>query len=110
MGLTRKHDYPSHVLSAFVHPRARDSHLAVRAFNVDIARIEDQVSSVAVGRLRMQFWRDAIEGAFSGRPPAEPVAVLLDKVLREDGAPLTRGFFRKVIAGRVRALPFPPEE
>lgn len=49
----------------------------------------------------MQFWKDAIDKAYAGRPPAEPVAVLLDKVLREDAAPLSKGFFRKVISSRV---------
>lgn len=93
------------MLGAFVHPQARDAHLAVRAFNVDVARIEDQVSSVAIGRLRMQFWRDAVERAFSGvssgggGQPA--VAVLLQKVLRDDGAPLSRLFFQRVISSRV---------
>lgn len=94
------------MLGAFVHPQARDAHLAVRAFNVDVARIEDQVSSVAIGRLRMQFWRDAVERAFSdGARPAgagQPaVAVLLQKVLRDDAAPLSRSFFQRVISSRV---------
>lgn len=89
------------MLSAFVHPRARDAHLAIRAFNVDVARIEDQVSSAALGRLRMQFWRDTLEGVFSGRAVAEPVALLLRKVLTEDKAPLSRAFFQRVIASRV---------
>lgn len=66
------------------------------------------MSNVTVGRMRMQFWKDAIEKTYAGRPPAEPVAVLLDKVLREDGAPLSKGFFRKVISSRVCVRPYVP--
>ncbi|KAL7267170.1 hypothetical protein RUND412_010254 [Rhizina undulata] len=105
--LLRKYDYPSHLLTAFIHPRARDAYLAIRAFNVDIALIEDRVSNTTVGKMRMQFWRSAIEGAFSGKPPAEPVAVLLHKVLSEDGAKLSKGFFLKVIASREQYLGSP---
>lgn len=51
----------------------------------------------------MQFWRDTLEAVFSGRAVAEPVALLLRKVLAEDGAPLSRAFFQRVIASRVGA-------
>lgn len=84
-----------------MHPHARDAHLAIRAFNIDTALIDDAVSSVAVGRMRMQYWRDAVDAVFAGRAPAEPVAVLLASVLSA-GAPLGRGWFRKVIGCRVR--------
>jgi NADH dehydrogenase [ubiquinone] 1 alpha subcomplex assembly factor 6 len=61
------------------------------------------VSNVTIGRMRMQFWRDAIEQAFAGRPPREPVAILLEDVLRRmGGVGLTKGFFIKVIGARVR--------
>ncbi|RPB15918.1 hypothetical protein P167DRAFT_557138 [Morchella conica CCBAS932] len=105
---TRKHDYASHLTTALMHPLARDAHLAIRAFNIDTALIDDAVTSVAVGRMRMQYWRDAVDATFSGRAPAEPVAVLLGSVLR-GGAPLGKGWFRKVIGCREQylgAVPF----
>jgi NADH dehydrogenase [ubiquinone] 1 alpha subcomplex assembly factor 6 len=47
--------YPSHV---------RPAYLALRAFNVELATIDDQVSNPMVGRMRYQWWRDAVKGAF----------------------------------------------
>ncbi|KAH0602734.1 uncharacterized protein H6S33_008384 [Morchella sextelata] len=106
--LLQKHDYASHLTTALIHPLARDAHLAVRAFNIDTALIDDAVTSVTVGRMRMQYWRDAIDSTFSGRAPAEPVAVLLASVL-QGGAPLGKGWFKKVIGCREQylgAVPF----
>jgi hypothetical protein len=44
----------------------------------------------AVERLRMQFWRDALAATFSEWPPAEPVAILLHKVVTDGKAPLSK--------------------
>jgi hypothetical protein len=57
--------------------------------------------------MRMQFWRDAIDGVFRGTTPAEPVAVLLAKVIHQDQAPLGKGWFLKIINARVCGLPLP---
>ncbi|KAF3309864.1 hypothetical protein TWF173_010265 [Orbilia oligospora] len=102
--LLRTHDYPSYILSTFHPPPLRDAQLVIRAFNVDIARIADQVSNLTVGRMRMQFWRDVIEKTYNGHPPQEPVALLLSKVLHEDRIPFTKSFWMKVIGAREQYL------
>ncbi|KAJ6261891.1 hypothetical protein Dda_2690 [Drechslerella dactyloides] len=100
LNLLKSHDHPSFILSAFVPFPARNAHLAIRAFNIDLARIADAVSNPTVGRMRMQFFRDAIENTFAGRPPQEPTALLLARVLHADALPLTKSFFLKLIAAR----------
>ncbi|KAF3930615.1 hypothetical protein ABW19_dt0205288 [Dactylella cylindrospora] len=100
----RTHDYPSYLLSAFIPSIARDANLAIRAFNIDVARVADQVSNLTVGRMRMQFWRDTIEKTYAGHPPQEPVALLLAKVLHNDGIQLTKSFLMKVISARDQYL------
>ncbi|KAK6350071.1 hypothetical protein TWF696_006318 [Orbilia brochopaga] len=112
LNLLRTHDHPSYILSAFTPPSARDAHLAIRAFNIDLARIADAVSNPTVGRMRMQFFRDAIEHTFAGHPPQEPTALLLAKVLHDgvSARPLTKSFFIKLIAARETYLsnkPYP---
>ncbi|KAI5840153.1 Squalene/phytoene synthase-domain-containing protein [Morchella snyderi] len=97
--LLQNHDYASHLTTHLLHPHVRDAHLAIRAFNIDTALIDDAVSSAAVGRLRMQYWRDALDATYAGRAPAEPVAVLLASVLRA-GVPLGKGWFRRVVGCR----------
>lgn len=96
-----KYDYPSYILSRFVPASARDAYLAIRGFNVDVAHVADQVSNVAVGKLRMQFWRDTIDKTYRGTPPKEPVAMLIAKALQIDQKPLSRSFWMKIIGARV---------
>lgn len=48
----------------------------------------------------MQFWKDAVEDCFRGRPKAEPVSILLAEVL-QNGARLTKSFFQSMISERV---------
>ncbi|KAA8895975.1 Squalene/phytoene synthase-domain-containing protein [Sphaerosporella brunnea] len=111
LSLLQRSDFASSLLTPLQHPLARDAHLAIRAFNVDIAAVDGSVSNVTVGKMRMQFWRDAVAATFAGqRPPAEPVAVLLAKVLHSDGAPLSKSWFARVISAREQYLgsaPFP---
>ena len=72
--LIRTYDAPSHILQSFIPQTSRDAYLAIRAFNVDVARIADTTSTPTVGMMRMQFWRDAVTKALAGSPPKEPVA------------------------------------
>ena len=57
---------------------------------------------MAVGRMRMQFRRQATASAFAGLPPTEPVAVLLHHALAHDHAPLSKSFLLETIGARVR--------
>ncbi|MEM1315339.1 MAG: squalene/phytoene synthase family protein, partial [Pseudomonadota bacterium] len=52
---------------------------ALYAFNVEIARIPSVVSEPMLGEIRLQWWRDALEEVFAGKPPrrhevVEPLA------------------------------------
>ena len=76
---------------------------AIRAFNIELARIPDIVSTPAIGAIRMQFWRDTINATFDAQPPAEPVAVLLASVLAA-GFKLRKGWLLRLIDARDRKL------
>ncbi|KAI9676639.1 MAG: hypothetical protein M1829_002956 [Trizodia sp. TS-e1964] len=110
--LLQKYDAPSYTLQAFIPSAARDAYLAIRAFNLDTAHIADSVSSAAAGRLRMQFWRDALAHTFAGRPPRKPVALLLYKALSDmhvrgaggGGRNLSRHWFLRVVDAREQYL------
>ena len=98
--LLQKHDYPSYLQSSFIPPSNRDAHLAIRALNVEMALIPDTVSNKYAREMRMQFWKDAVESCFQGQPKAEPVSILLAKVL-SNGTRLTKSFFQTIISERV---------
>ncbi|CCG81103.1 Putative uncharacterized protein [Taphrina deformans PYCC 5710] len=101
--LLRKYDYPSFLLSTFQPQRSLDSFLALRALNVDLALIPDNVSNTTVGKMRYQFWTESVDKAFRGVPPAQPVAILLNHVL-ESGVQLTKPYVLRLIAERERRI------
>ena len=82
---------------------ARDAHLAILALNVELALIPEIVANQTARVMRMQFWKDALEHSFQGRPKAEPVSILLAEVLAS-GTRLTRSFFNTIISERVCPL------
>jgi len=48
----RKHDYENFLASLILPIGARESVIAVRAFNVSVAQVEDQVSQGTIGQMR----------------------------------------------------------
>ena len=65
-------------------PAAARPHLdALYAFNLEIARIRDIISGPMPGEIRLQWWREAIEGQGRGDVAANPIAAaLLDTIAR----------------------------
>ncbi|MBO0905630.1 phytoene/squalene synthase family protein [Jiella sonneratiae] len=58
---------PDRALSlAFAPPAARADLAALYAFNVEVARVRDQVSQPLPGEIRLQWWRDAIAATAPG--------------------------------------------
>ncbi|PSN66354.1 hypothetical protein BS50DRAFT_413113 [Corynespora cassiicola Philippines] len=112
--LVKTYDGPSHVLQTFIPPSSRDAYLAIRAFNVDVARVADTTSTPTIGMMRMQFWRDTVAKALAGAPPKEPVAILLAKAAEDlhersrGKAKLSKNWFNRIINTREQHLTNPP--
>ncbi|KAI0393606.1 squalene/phytoene synthase [Xylariaceae sp. FL0594] len=77
----RQSDYDSYLIRNFVPRSKRDAYDAFRALNLELVRLPELVSNPTIGQLRMQFWRDAINNTFAGRPPKEPIMILLHHVM-----------------------------
>ncbi|KAI1828204.1 squalene/phytoene synthase [Xylaria intraflava] len=73
----RQSDYDSHLVRNFIPGWRRDAYDALRTLNLELVRLPELVSNPTIGQLRMQFWRDAINNTFAGRPPKEPIMILL---------------------------------
>ncbi len=60
--LVKKHDYESYLIGLLFPKQHRRAYFAIKAFNVEIATIRDQIPRNAqqAGRIRFQFWRDVI--------------------------------------------------
>ena len=100
--LLQKYDYPSYLQIPFLPQGSRDAHLAICALNVELALIPETVANQNARVMRMQFWKDALENCFQGRPKAEPVSILLAEVLTS-GTRLTKSFFNTIISERVHS-------
>ncbi|KAI5479243.1 protein of squalene/phytoene synthase family [Pseudohyphozyma bogoriensis] len=75
--LVHQSEYEQYLTSYFYPAHARPALFAIRALNVELARIDDDVSNPMVGRIRYQWWRDAIKSAFEGNPLPHPLINLL---------------------------------
>ena len=64
----RKHD-PDRYFSALFAPADRRPFLfALYAFNHELAHVGESVREPMIGEIRLQWWREALEGALAGNP------------------------------------------
>jgi len=90
-------------LTGLAAPAARRGDLfALYAFNVEIAKTAEVVSEAMIGRIRLQWWREAIGEAFGGQPKDHAVLTALAVAIRERG--LTQGHFERLICAREQDL------
>jgi 15-cis-phytoene synthase len=75
---------PDRYASALFAPRVSRDHLfALYAFNVELARIGEQVSEPQLGEIRRQWWRDAVDRAYRGETTGHPVVDALGHAVQE---------------------------
>jgi phytoene synthase len=59
--IVREADFTAFAAAQFAPADARPHLLALRAFDAELARVRSIVSDPAVGEIRLQWWRDALE-------------------------------------------------
>ncbi|HVB90439.1 MAG TPA: phytoene/squalene synthase family protein [Beijerinckiaceae bacterium] len=96
--LVRRGDYDRWLTSLFAPAEKRPRLLSLYAFNLEIARVRDLISEPRLGEIRMQWWRDALEGEPSGESMAHPVAAGLFETIARFNLP--RKPFVDLIAAR----------
>lgn len=81
--LVREGDRDRYLATLFAPADKRPHLYALYAFSGEIARVRDSVSAPLPGELRLQWWRDALQGTAWGDARGNPVAAaLLDTVER----------------------------
>src|SRR5260370_38052389 len=81
--LVRAADKDRYLASLFAPALARQHLYALYAFASEIARVREAAREPLPGEIRLQWWRDAVEGEGRGEVVANPVAAaLLDTVAR----------------------------
>jgi len=73
-GTLRTHDVDRFQATLFAPADRREALFALYAFDHELDRIRHAVSQPMPGLIRLQWWRDALDGIAAGRPPlAHPV-------------------------------------
>jgi phytoene synthase len=104
----RRYDHDRYLCALFVPAPARGAVLALYAFNVEIARIRDQIREPMMGQIRLQWWREVIEHAPRGDLRQHPVAQSLGAAIRAHALPA--GPFEALLVARERDLENEPPE
>jgi 15-cis-phytoene synthase len=87
--LVRRADRDRFLASLFAPAEHRGALHALYAFNIEIARVREVAREVLPGEIRLQWWREVIDGERSEEAQANPVAAaLLDTIERYRLAPL----------------------
>src|SRR6185369_9624012 len=81
--LVRAADKDRFLSALFAPAHQRGPLFALYAFNAEIASVRDRAREPMPGEIRLQWWRDVINGERAGEAAANPVAAaLVDTVAR----------------------------
>ena len=84
-------------------PADRAALMVLYAFHAELARIPESVSQPLIGNMRYQFWRDAVDEIYVGKPPrAHEVVAPLSELIRARDLP--RFWIDRLIDARERDL------
>src|ERR1700753_2942992 len=72
--------------------------LALYAFNHEVARVAETVREPMLGAIRLEWWRETVEGAFRGAPRNHDVAKGLAALFQT--CPLPLPDFEAIVAAR----------
>lgn len=76
--------------------------MALYAFNVEISRVRENVHEAMAGMIRLQWWREVLDGGRDDETARHPVAGPLLKLVRERELPIAT--FDLILAAREKDL------
>jgi phytoene synthase len=83
--LVRQADRDRFLASLFASAERRDALAALYAFNVEIARVREAAREALPGEIRLQWWRDVLDGERGEEAAANPVAAALLTTIERHG-------------------------
>lgn len=90
-GLLRRHDHDRFLTALFAPAGSREALFALYAFNHEVAKTREVVSEPALGRIRLQWWRDALDAIYAGGAlRRHEVVVPLAAAIRRHSLPRAR--------------------
>lgn len=94
----RRGDRDRYLASLFAPADRREDLFALYAFNLEVARTAEAVSEAMLGRIRLQWWREAVAECYDGRPRRHAVVQPLAAAIRRHG--LSRAHFDRLLEAR----------
>jgi len=102
LDLVRKNDYENFLCTLLLSNNLRSSAFAIRAFNTEIALVEDQVKDEKIGLMRLKFWEDTLNNIYNNKPPKNPTSLELHRILQN--TKLSKHYFKRLIEARFNKL------
>lgn len=81
----RRHDPDRFLTALFAPPEKREPLFALYAFNHELARAREAVSEAPLALIRLQWWREVVEGAHRHHEVAEPLSAAIDAGVLDRG-------------------------
>lgn len=85
--LVREQDHDRYLTALYAAESARPALFALYAFNVELARVREQVSQPMLGDIRLTWWREGVETAYAGAPRPHPVLEAISAHVVTAGVP-----------------------
>lgn len=98
----RRHDRERFVTALFAPTQAREGLMALYAFNVELSRIRENVREAMAGMIRLQWWREVLDGGRDDEAARHPVAGPLLALVRERNLPVI--LFDQILTAREKDL------
>ncbi len=96
--MARRYDRDRYLCALFAPAARRAALFALIAFNYQIARVRESVSEPMLGRIRLEWWREAIDGIYAGAPRRHEVVEPLAAAV--SAFDLGRAHFERLIDAR----------
>jgi phytoene synthase len=76
--IVRRHDPDRFLTALFAPPDRRDTLLTLYAFNHELARAREVASEPVLAMIRLQWWREVVEGQHKRHEVATPLSAAID--------------------------------
>lgn len=101
--LVKTSDYENYLIGLLMPKNSQQAFFAIRAFNIEIAVIKDQLprNSFQAGKIRFQFWKDVLNGIYDESKSnylQHPVAQAVRQAVVEKN--LTKRWFERSLEAR----------
>lgn len=83
--IARRDDHERYLCALFAPPARREDLFTLLAFNAGIAGTRERVSEPMIGQIRLQWWRESLDGIEAGAPRRHEVVTPLADLMARQG-------------------------